>query len=84
MSVEIVPCDKKGREFTDADDIFVEDPKELIGQPVHFVVKINNAIGIPNKYTVSALTQVLFLFYKYSLHKNRGPYPEVHLSCPKL
>ncbi|XP_072032274.1 LOW QUALITY PROTEIN: kinesin-like protein KIF28P [Amphiura filiformis] len=51
LSVEIVPCDKSGREFTDADDIFVEDPKELIGTPVNFVVKVNSATGIPNKYT---------------------------------
>ena len=56
LDVEIVPCDSKGRELCESDDIFVEDPKELIGRGMNFVVKIKSAAGIPNKYTVSELT----------------------------
>ncbi|XP_072173412.1 kinesin-like protein KIF28 [Diadema setosum] len=50
LDVEIVPCDSNGKELTEADDVFVDDPKELIGRCVNFVVKIRAVTGIPNKY----------------------------------
>ena len=54
FNVEIVPCDKKGKEFTDKDNQFVEDSSKLIGRDLHYVVKINSARGLPNKFTVCA------------------------------
>ncbi|XP_071490003.1 kinesin-like protein KIF28P [Diadema antillarum] len=50
LDVEVVPCDSNGKELTEADDVFVDDPKELIGRCVNFVVKIRAVTGIPNKY----------------------------------
>ncbi|XP_076437363.1 kinesin-like protein KIF28 [Babylonia areolata] len=51
LNVEVIPCDSKGKEYTDADDKFVEDPEMLKGQNVFFVVKIISARGLPNKFT---------------------------------
>jgi kinesin family protein 1 len=53
LNFELVPCDRKGRTFTDADDVWVENPHDLIGHELHFTVKINSARGLPAKYTVS-------------------------------
>ncbi|KAL8616438.1 hypothetical protein ACOMHN_041041 [Nucella lapillus] len=51
LNVEIIPCDEKGKEYTDADDVFVEDPEQLRGKNLHFVVKIVSARGLPNRFT---------------------------------
>ena len=53
FQLEVAPCNKKGREYTEADDKFVDSPDELVGKDVHFVFKIVNCRGLPNKYTVS-------------------------------
>lgn len=53
LDIELVPCDDKGKELSEADDIFVEDPKDLIGRSLNFVIKVPGATGIPNKYKVS-------------------------------
>ena len=53
VQIEIIPCNDKGKEYTDADDMFVEDPQALMGKPVYFAVKIVSARGLPNKFTVS-------------------------------
>ena len=52
MNVEIAPCDDKGREYTEADDMFVDSPEDLVKKNVNFVFKILNCRGLPNKYTV--------------------------------
>jgi len=51
MNIEVAPCNKKGREYTEKDDKFVDSPDELIGKDVHFLFKIINCRGLPNKYT---------------------------------
>ncbi|XP_071941853.1 kinesin-like protein KIF28P [Antedon mediterranea] len=51
MDVEIIPCNSKGKELTEADDVFVDDPKDLISASVNFVVKIRSITGLPNMYT---------------------------------
>ena len=48
----MIPCNEKGKEYTDADDKFVEDPELLMGQGMYFVAKIVSARGLPNKFTV--------------------------------
>ena len=53
--VEVAPCNSKGKEYTEADDMFVDAPDELVGKEVNFVFKIVNCRGIPNKYTVKIL-----------------------------
>ena len=51
VKIEVAPCNKKGREYTEKDDKFVDSPDELIGKDVHFLFKIINCRGLPNKYT---------------------------------
>jgi len=51
MNVEVAPCDEKGREYTEADDKFVDSPDDLVGKNVSFIFKIQNCRGLPNKYT---------------------------------
>ncbi len=36
FQIEVAPCDKKGREYNEADDKFVDSPEELIGKDVSF------------------------------------------------
>ena len=50
--MEVAPCDSKGREYTEKDDMFVDSPDELVGKEVNFSFKIINCRGLPNKYTV--------------------------------
>lgn len=47
------PCTAKGKIFKPEDDVFVDDPKQLIGQEFHFKVKIAGAKGLPKRYNVS-------------------------------
>ncbi|CAG0885568.1 unnamed protein product [Darwinula stevensoni] len=50
MNVEVVPCNAKGKEYVEADDMFVDTPEELVGKELHFKVKILDCRGLPNKY----------------------------------
>ena len=52
VKLEVAPCNKKGKEYTETDDMFVDSPEELVGKEVHFWFKIVNCRGLPNKYTV--------------------------------
>ena len=52
LDVEIIPCDDKGKELTEADDVFVDDPKDLISRCVNFVIKIKTVTGVPNRFKV--------------------------------
>lgn len=47
LQIEVYPCDEKGNE--DIDD-FVDDPKELIGNPLYFKFKIPHARGLPARF----------------------------------
>lgn len=51
VNIEIVPCDPKGKEYTENDDIFVESPSELLNKELHFVAKILNGRGLPKRFT---------------------------------
>lgn len=53
LSVELQPCDEKGREYSELDDNFVDSPFELIGKPLHFKLKINSCRGLSSRFTVS-------------------------------
>ena len=50
--MECVPCDKKGKEYSEKDDMWVDSPKQLEGSPLNFIVKLNSGRGLPNRYTV--------------------------------
>jgi kinesin family protein 1 len=48
----VAPCDSKGREYTEKDDMFVDSPDDLVSKELNFCFKITNCRGLPNKYTV--------------------------------
>jgi kinesin family protein 1 len=52
MNLEVAPCDSKGREYTEKDDMFVDSPDDLVSKELNFCFKITNCRGLPNKYTV--------------------------------
>ncbi|KAH9524310.1 Kinesin-like protein kif28p [Bulinus truncatus] len=51
LNVEAIPCDPKGKEFTEKDDAYVEDPNQLLDKPVNFAFKIVSARGLPTNFT---------------------------------
>ncbi|KAK3784099.1 hypothetical protein RRG08_066087, partial [Elysia crispata] len=51
LNIEVVPCDDKGKEYTEADNMFCENPQELMGKNVSFVFKIVSARGLPARFT---------------------------------
>lgn len=61
MNVELVPCDAKGKEFTEADDKFVDSPSDLVGMSFNFKVKIINCRGLPNKYSDMYCSYLIYL-----------------------
>lgn len=60
LNVEVVPLNDSGKEITEDDDIFIDDPKQLEGRKLHFVVRVRSAMGIPKRYTD--------VFCQYSLY----------------
>ncbi|XP_076366810.1 kinesin-like protein KIF28 isoform X1 [Tachypleus tridentatus] len=50
MNVEVVPCTETGKEYSENDDVFIDNPTELIGKNLHFIMKIHGCRGLPNKY----------------------------------
>jgi len=60
LNVEVVPLNDKGKEITEDDDIFIDDPKQLEGKKLDFVVRIQSAKGVPKRYTD--------IYCKYSMY----------------
>ncbi|XP_062578631.1 kinesin-like protein KIF28P isoform X1 [Saccostrea cucullata] len=71
VNIELVPCDKSGKEISE-DEVFVEDPSELIGKDVFFKLKLENAMGLPSKFTD--------LYAKYIFNHEQKPYETKKLS----
>ncbi len=59
--MEVSPCNSKGREYTEKDDMFVDSPEDLIGKELNFVFKVVNCRGVPNKYTVSKFDHFILI-----------------------
>lgn len=51
LNVEVVPLNENGKEITEEDDIFIDDPSQLEGRKLVFVVRVQSAKGIPKRYT---------------------------------
>ncbi|XP_050405632.1 kinesin-like protein KIF28P isoform X1 [Patella vulgata] len=66
LNVELIPCDKKGKEYTENDDVFVNSPDELKGKDVNFVVKILSARGLPSQFTDIYLKYLVYHEDKYT------------------
>nr|XP_022323498.1 kinesin-like protein KIF28P isoform X1 [Crassostrea virginica] len=50
INIELVPCNKSGKEFAE-DEVFVEDPSELVGKEIFFKLKLENGMGLPTRFT---------------------------------
>ncbi|KXJ25651.1 Kinesin-like protein KIF1A [Exaiptasia diaphana] len=61
LNVEVVPLDSKGKEITEDTDLFIDNPRDLIGEKLDFVVRITSARGLPKKYTDVYCSYKLFL-----------------------
>lgn len=55
LNLEMVPCNKEGKEYVEDDDVYLDSPSEMIGKECHFVVRILNARGLPARFTVSVM-----------------------------
>lgn len=49
----MVPCTAEGKEYTEHDDMFVDNPNELIGKDLNFMVKLLGCRGLPSRFNVS-------------------------------
>ena len=52
LNLEIVPCNAKGKEYTENDDQWVDNPSDMEGKELNFNVKIESARGLPSRFTV--------------------------------
>ncbi|RXG71196.1 Kinesin-like protein KIF28P [Armadillidium vulgare] len=59
--VEVVPCNKSGKEYSEKDDVFVDNPDDLIGRDLYFKIKIMGARGLPNRYSEVYCTYKFYL-----------------------
>lgn len=50
VNIELVPCNKSGKELAE-DEVFVENPSELEGKEAYFKLKLENALGLPSRFT---------------------------------
>ncbi|KAK2174589.1 hypothetical protein NP493_790g01014 [Ridgeia piscesae] len=57
LQVAITPCSEDGEEI----DEFVDKPAELIGKELHFKVKVQNARGLPNKYSSTCCKYTMYM-----------------------
>ena len=48
--MEALPCLEDGSLPEDG-EVFLEDPTELIGKTLHFILKINEATGLPSRFS---------------------------------
>ncbi|XP_074652315.1 kinesin-like protein KIF28 isoform X3 [Tubulanus polymorphus] len=51
LNVEALPCDSNGDEFSENDNVFVDDSEELIGKQLYYNLRLLNARGLPKQYT---------------------------------
>ncbi|GFS78922.1 kinesin-like protein KIF28P [Nephila pilipes] len=50
MNIEVIPCTPQGKEYTEHDDMFVDNPNELIGKDLHFMVNLLGCRGLPSRF----------------------------------
>lgn len=70
LKVAIIPCDEKGRVADDDDDdvdiaMYNDPATELVGQPMHFYIKIIHARGLQKK-----LCRDVFVRYKFFVDRD--------------
>lgn len=64
LTVEALPCLQDGSLLED-NEVFVEDPTELIGKPLHFLLNIKDATGLPSRFSKVCM-------YIYSTERYKG------------
>ncbi|KAL3836511.1 hypothetical protein ACJMK2_021937 [Sinanodonta woodiana] len=62
LNIELLPCDAKGKVMGDQ-DVFVENPNDLVGKDINFKLKITSARGLPAKFTD------IYVKYKFYLEE---------------
>ena len=50
LTVEALPCLPHGA-LPEGNEMFLEDPTQLIGQPLHFMLRINQVTGLPKQFS---------------------------------
>ncbi|KAL4229280.1 hypothetical protein ACF0H5_012320 [Mactra antiquata] len=70
MSLGVFPCDPKGKEYTEKDDKFVENPDELMGKNIDFKIKLVNIRGLPNRFTDVYCKYKVYLEDKFTQTKS--------------
>ncbi|EDQ92679.1 uncharacterized protein MONBRDRAFT_14025, partial [Monosiga brevicollis MX1] len=50
LAVEVVPCDVKGKQSLELDDIFIESPEELLDQRADFLIKFKLLANAPGHF----------------------------------
>ena len=64
MFQQVAPCDSSGREYNEADDMFVDSPDELVGKEVNFVFKIVNCRWVKKNISIVYQGLRVFLFQR--------------------
>ncbi|XP_022692780.1 kinesin-like protein KIF28P isoform X3 [Varroa jacobsoni] len=60
VETELVPCNDYGDEYTEEDNVFIDNPSELVGKNLSFLVKIHCCKNLPKGYTAIYCCYALF------------------------
>ena len=63
LTVEALPCLQDGSLLED-NEVFVEDPTVLIGKPLHFLLNIKDATGLPSRFSKVCMYIYSTIWYK--------------------
>eukprot|EP00048_Salpingoeca_helianthica_P001914 m.52729 g.52729 ORF g.52729 m.52729 type:complete len:981 (-) comp11792_c0_seq1:836-3778(-) len=67
LQISMVPCSPRGEPLKeDVDDLFVEDPAELVGRRVDYLLRISAIKGLPQKFNKN-------VYCKYSFFGDEQP-----------
>ncbi|KAK3595061.1 hypothetical protein CHS0354_043156 [Potamilus streckersoni] len=70
LNIEMLPCDAKGKVIVDQDNVFVENPNELVGKDINFKLKITSARGLPAKFSDIYVKYKFFLEDQFTQTKS--------------
>eukprot|EP00911_Craspedida_sp_UC1_P002218 UC1_evm1s1692 len=55
LDVEILPCKPDGKVLGEEDELWLDEPTDLIGQRVDYLLRINSLKGLPTNYSTAYL-----------------------------
>ena len=68
MNVEVAPCDEKGREYTEADDKFVDSPDDLVGTKDLIVAGKHNGLSYILNYFKNLISTFIRPSWQWKNH----------------